>query len=532
MRRTVILHLDIERVTLVGGVELAPRPDRRVGVFAPVRPREIAQESLLVRFAEIDERQLPGGAVHHPRVVPEVPALDDVGHAEVAQDFIFAVQHPRDGDKGHGRHFVRTAHLHLRGEPAMPFRRLRHAPEAVGRPRRLPVVAAGADLAGLHLLAAAFAVVGEDDPGVELFRQMVGPFAVLFAPRLVEPAQELGVGIHVLHAPDHRVEDVPQNVPHRALTARARTVVLSEHVERTQARGRPLAERNEHEPAQMRHGAEEAVRRLIQVVARRFGVDAERLAVPHAARTDPFRVVGRRRILRAPVSRFDRERPHLDAVPAAALDGPAEFGAALFGARVLREIRRRADLAEDDREPDAVHAVAGEFLQVFLRVIVDVVGELVVIERRPLDRAEETARNAVLEPRRPHDRRRFGRDGELFHQFVHAAPDALGGRAFERDAVFVRRDPPRFAREVAALPGDDREIARDAVGVPEALEVEIRGLEQPLRVGEPGFEPEFGTAVRRIADLRDLGLAQVLDETGFAGRERGRGYLRHKNSFQ
>jgi hypothetical protein len=61
---------------------------------------------------------------------------------------------------------------------------------------------------------------------------------------------------------------------------------------------------------------------------------------------------------------------------------------------VFWEKRRRTEIAEVHRQPQGVDAFVRQAIEVFVRVVVDVVRKLVAIPRRTLDRPEEATRDA------------------------------------------------------------------------------------------------------------------------------------------
>ena len=94
---------------------------------------------------------------------------------------------------------------------------------------------------------------------------------------------------------------------------------------------------------------------------------------------------------RAPVEGFDAEDPYFDSVATAFLDGAAKFFEAFFRIRIARIKRGRADFPEYDCQPQSVDSLPGKAVQIFFRIIVDFIHQFVAVERRTLDRAEETA---------------------------------------------------------------------------------------------------------------------------------------------
>ena len=104
------------------------------------------------------------------------------------------------------------------------------------------------------------------------------------------------------------------------------------------------------------------------------------------------------RIVFAAAARLDAENPCLDAVLEAAVDGAAKFReAARRVRRALRE-RRLREVAPLHREPQSVDSLVREAVEIGLGVVVDIVHQLVVVEGRTLDRAEEAACDAVAHP--------------------------------------------------------------------------------------------------------------------------------------
>ena len=97
---------------------------------------------------------------------------------------------------------------------------------------------------------------------------------------------------------------------------------------------------------------------------------------------------------------FDAEEEDLDAVAATFRDRGAQLCQALFATGVHdRREGRLNDILELDGEPEAVHAVVGDFIEVIVRVVIHRVHQLVFELGFALDGAEETAGDAIANER-------------------------------------------------------------------------------------------------------------------------------------
>jgi len=272
------------------------------------------------------------------------------------------------------------------------------------------------------------------------------------------------------------------------------------------------------QPAEPGHGGEDVPQRFLQVLRGARVGGAHHLAAPAGGAVEQVGMRGVERVVRLHRVRLDGEDPRADAVARTLRHGVAQLGEAAFVA-VARPGEGGADeVAVLHREPQAVHALVGEAVEVFGGVVVDVVHQLVAVEGRALDGAEEAAGDAVAQP----GRARGG--GEVAGGFARL--EVVGGPA---DAVVV------FGRERdVAVRGDVHAVAFGAVHLAaregERLRGGARGAREVAReVGGDGLK----RADEPVAVHEAVGFAGVVrhapgevlaERPGFAprgGRRRG-----------
>ena len=152
-----------------------------------------------------------------------------------------------------------------------------------------------------------------------------------------------------------------------------------------------------------------------------------------------------KRVVLAAAVRLDAEDPCLDAVLEAARDRLAKFFDPPHCVwRTFRE-RRLGEVAPFDRQPKPVYPFVRETVEIRLRVVVDVIHQLVVVEWRTLDWPEEASRDAVAHPWLADAWGEIaGAHAVLVVVYGAAKPLVVLGRN-RRLAVLVNVDPVAFA---------------------------------------------------------------------------------------
>jgi len=192
--------------------------------------------------------------------------------------------------------------------------------------------------------------------------------------------------------------------------------------------------------------------------------------------------------------RFDEEDIDADTVAGAAPDGFPELGQMHVGAAAKAgQNRNRHRIAERNRQPQGVDAFVGQPVQVFVRVVVDLVFQLVPVHRRPLDRAEKAAGeprfNEGLLLRKTQGQHWCAGCQDEVLQLHDAAPDAFRVCGFEPDAVRADQETKglrtiRFG--LSDLQGNRRRILAGSQVHDRAKTGEIRPgrLQETGRIGE------------------------------------------------
>ena len=215
MEGAVVLHVVGEGIVGVGVGEVAPELRDLGRVGTPFGTGQALEKRIFVR-REVVEGKFARGLVHHARIVAEVPALHDGGNARIFHGGVLAVQETRHRHERHGGHLVRAAHLDLCAERGARLHGgLGHALERHRRTReRQPVVAAEAHASALVLDRAGLEVVEQREAIGNVACRLIDPRCALGQHlRLVEPADDFGLGIDAAHALEHGRHRVQVDLP-------------------------------------------------------------------------------------------------------------------------------------------------------------------------------------------------------------------------------------------------------------------------------------------------------------------------------
>ena len=263
---------------------------------------------------------------------------------------------------------------------------------------RKPVVASAAVSAKLLLDRAGLEIVDHRHAFRQMARDVKDPLgAAVDDVRLIEPAEELRFGICASHPLHERSRAQIVHLPRlQAAAAPTRGGRTDRRIDKAEAGGRELAVRKVQESRQPRDLPKEIGERLFDVTARLGRRGAQQTA---AEGVDGIRKhVGMlldERIVRGEKARFDPEYPGADSVTVALLDRAAQLRQPLLRPFTARGERSFDNIAKLHRKPESVHAFVRKPVEIRLRIVVDVVGKFVAIERRTLDRRKIAARNAL-----------------------------------------------------------------------------------------------------------------------------------------
>ena len=527
----VPLELDVHGKLAVGHGKEVPGPGDSGGVGVPVRPSQLLQEGHGVGGERL-EGEFAGGLVHQAGVVAEIPALHGGVHVVGSHEAVFFVEVFGDGQEGDGGVLVGASHLefgaHVPGVPADVRKEFGGADEGQG------VVEDNARFAQLARLCAGLEV--EHDGGVVRpapgdASEPLAEVAVVALRWRVEPSDVNGVRIDAVdfvgedlrgfeedvHVVPLRAQRALPGIPSACggVVCDARAVVLPQHdVDDSAQPGDRLEDPPDGFPDVLfsRVGGETDMAGLVQV-----GVGGGLF------RMDVIAVC-------ADALGLAEEDIDSDAVSGAALHGLVQLGEADFGLSAVCREEGGGQVLEIHGEPEAVDALVGQPVQVFLRIVVDVVGQLVDEEGRARGGAEEASGDAVPHERSPTPMAGHGggafRLAQAVLQKVDASPEAITVRGGQADSLWGDLDQVllSFQRLVLHEAGREavRRLADVLVGQNSAQGVEGRRGEL-LRLGESDVQPNavregiahlarIAAASRREVVLRSF--AQFRQESG------------------
>ena len=247
--------------------------------------------------------------------------------------------------------------------------------------------------------------------------------------------------------------------------------------------GEPFADRDDQQPAQVGHFGEQGARGFFEIRPAFLGAGAKGALMAFQVRVGS-RGPGHFRVGPVEGGGFDAEGVDFDAVAGAFTDGAAEFFEARAGVlAILRNDAGGDGLEEVHGEPEGVDSFVRQAVQVFLGVVVDIVGEFVLALGRAVDRPVKAARDTGADSRFAAEGAQRQERSATAQDFVldpdQAAADPLGvgctqfaGIGADFDTVFFGRgggDPVRHEREGA--------IIWQTYGAQEVAEVGVRGVE-------------------------------------------------------
>jgi len=240
-----------------------------------------------------------------------------------------------------------------------------------------------------------------------------------------------------------------------------------------------------------------------------------------------FREAGRRREVGAPGAGLDAERVDPDPVSRRGRHRSPQFRQAPLAIPPRLGCERRgAQVAELDGEPEAVHALVRQAVQVLGRVVVDVVHQLVAHLRRAFDGPEEATRDPTAYEGAPLDgtpsKHGPARAAHLVLEEHERPPDALGVAGAHRARVLGDLDPVGLGHVHVGAPRHDRvrPVPPNGGRFEEAVEVLVRGVEDSVTVFESPHDRDPVAEERLVvtgvmpgeADLLVERRAQVVDE--------------------